>query len=653
MHKNSAQRSIPASLWFRSIGLGIIALVFTEALILASGKAQGWTFFLPPWEVAFEVWVGLVFVALSGIVLGTLYTGLVVPFLWYFRSSRERVADWATKFAVAVVLFLVSRFALTTLIAWSYQLGNHRKIIDTFLLTAHALGFAALLIIPRTRKEVVTSLDAYLGEKMTRRAALATVGGTAALVATEFVLARKSAVVKAALVPQRPKSNFLLITFDALNAEDMSLYGFRLPTTPNLEAFASKGTVFTNFFATSTFTTPTVGTLLTGLYPSESRVYHIEGQVRGENVRKSLPHLMRSAGYATGAFISNPLAYYIANSLKSEFDVMPEPAFRRGRVHNFWNATRPLHQDTGIGSRLDEYFELEKVWDFLGRTPHNQSFRIRPVMSFEKARHVLAKLPDGFFLWVHVLAPHDPCQPDAVDRGRFIPDSELRAIEDLPETRWQPHYKADQQPLLDKQRLLYDEYIVTADRAFGSFISDLERGGRLQDTTVIVSADHGESFEGGIYHHSSPYQTRPVIHVPLIIRKPDQQEGHRVAFTADQTALAPTILELAGLSRPGWMRGQSLVSWLNRNGQGDGEGLAFTQYFQKNSLFRPLRHGTVGVIDGTYQYVLDLDTNKGSLRPLKEAHIWNLDRSPEDPERAEALRAAIYTRFPEIKQKSS
>src|SRR5512138_2729531 len=129
MHKNSGFQSTLVSLWFRSVGLGIVALVFSEALVLVSGKAQGWTYFLPLWEVAFEVWVRLVFVDLGGIVLGTLYTALVAPFLWYFRSKGERIVDWATKLAVVVVLFLVSRYALTTLIVWSYQVSDHRKLI--------------------------------------------------------------------------------------------------------------------------------------------------------------------------------------------------------------------------------------------------------------------------------------------------------------------------------------------------------------------------------------------------------------------------------------------------------------------------------------------------------------------------------------------
>jgi len=206
---------------------------------------------------------------------------------------------------------------------------------------------------------------------------------------------------------------------------------------------------------------------------------------------------------------------------------------------------------------------------------------------------------------------------------------------------------------LDRCRLRYDEFIATADRGFGSFMSDLENSGKLTNTTVIVSADHGESFEGGVFQHESPYQTRPVIHIPLIIRTPGQQDSRTVAFTADQTALAPTILELAGQPKPDSMRGQSLVPWLNRDGQGAAEGIAFTQYLERNSIFKPLHHGTVGVIDGEYQYVLDLETHKGWLRPLNEAQFWNLDRTAENPARAEALRAAIYSRFPNLPRKTT
>ena len=578
----------------------------------------------------------------------------IAPFLWHFESSRQRLADGATKVAAVLAVFLASRVTLEALIEWSTHWSGHGPRFYFALRAAFYLAFVAALFIPRARKEVVTSLDGFLGEKMTRRTAIATVAGTAALVATEFALARSAPTVKAALAPRRPKSNFLLITFDALNAEDVSLYGYRLPTTPTIDAFARKATVFTNFYSASTFTTPSVATILTGLYPSENRVYQLFGPVRAD-AKKSLPHQMRAAGFANGAFISNPLAYYLAKGFANDFDVLPEPIFQKGVAQDLWDATSPLHQHSGFGSRIDEYFDLLGVWDFLGQLPHNLVLRYRSDASFEQARQVLAKLPDGFFLWVHVLTPHAPYFPDPADRGRFLPNDQLRTIEfeqanHDDENRWFPRYAPDQQSEVDKRRLAYDEFIATADRAFGAFMSDLEKSGKLRDTTVIVSADHGESFEGGVYTHRSEYLTRPVIHVPLISRTPGQEDGRTVAFTADQTALAPTILELAGVPKPDWMRGQSLAGWLNRNGQGEGEGLAFTQHFEKNSVFKPVRHGTVGVIDGQYQYLVYLDTRKGALRPLNEAQIWNLDRSAEHPARAEALRTAIHARFPDLVQ---
>ena len=69
------------------------------------------------------------------------------------------------------------------------------------------------------------------------------------------------------------------------------------------------------------------------------------------------------------------------------------------------------------------------------------------------------------------------------------------------------------------------------------------------------------------------------------------------------------------------MHTTSLMPWLNNNAQGDGEGQAFSQFLEKNSVFKPARHGNVGLIDARsgYQYVLNIDTQKGSLRPLKKS----------------------------------
>jgi arylsulfatase A-like enzyme len=652
---NNGVHSGFASLCFRLISIAIIALVFAEALFLASGKAQGWSYYLTGPEVAFEVLVRLIAVAIAGVVLGTVVAGVVWPTFRYF-DSREQLAGRATRVAVVLAVYLDSRYALIVLIQESNRLAGWPV---TVLLTIHFLVFAAVLCIPRGRKELASSLDGFLARKMTRRTAIATGIGTAALVATEFALGKTSQTVRAGPVLQRPKSNIMLITFDALSAEDMSLYGYRLPTTPHIDAFARTGTVFTNFFSASTFTTPSVTAILTGLHPSESHVYQLQGRVRNPNAGRTLPHLMRAAGYATAASISNPYAYYLAEGLADDYDSLPEPAFHDVGMKHLWDATKPLHQRSPVGSRVEEYRDLESAWDFvpeqLGKSAGFVYLQVRPAESFEQAREILAKLSDGFFLWVHVMAPHWPYLPDLADRGRFLASSEFLTVQE--QSDLEPMYPPDRQSLWDKVRLRYDEYIASADRAFGSFISDLEGGGKLRDTTVIVSADHGESFQGGFSGHGGPDQIRPMIHIPLIIRTPNQREGRRIAFAADQTALAPTILDLAGQPKPEWMPGRSLVGWLNRDGEreddGDGEGLAFTEDLERNSVFEPLRSGTVGVIDGRYQYVLDLATQKGMLRPLNEAQNRDLDRSADNPALAETLRAAIYSRFPDLPRKAA
>jgi arylsulfatase A-like enzyme len=218
---------------------------------------------------------------------------------------------------------------------------------------------------------------------------------------------------------------------------------------------------------------------------------------------------------------------------------------------------------------------------------------------------------------------------------------------------WWPNYKPEFQYLIDKARLRYDEFMAEADGAFGSFISGLERDGRLNNTAVIIGADHGESFEGGFYTHDGPYQTRPTIHIPLIVRMPGQKLSRRTDVTVDATTIAPTILDVAGLPRPSGMRGQSLAPWFVSDQPREGGGLAFTQYLARNSIFEPLDSGTVGVIDGQHQYIVDLATGKGILRGLSEANSWNRDRSAENPALAQKLRETIYARFPDLPNKKA
>ena len=208
------------------------------------------------------------------------------------------------------------------------------------------------------------------------------------------------------------------------------------------------------------------------------------------------------------------------------------------------------------------------------------------------------------------------------------------------------------QPQVDKVRLRYDEFMADADSAFGDFLSGLETDGKLADTAVIVSADHGESFQGGFFRHEHAFQALPEIHIPLIVRMPGQNHQSKVTIAADQTSLAPTIFEIAGIPRADWMRGPSLAPWLNSHAgvfaEGRRPGLAFNEFLETDSVFFPVRSGSAGVTDGVHQYVMDIGTGEGTVRNIAEPLVWNIDRSSEEPEVARELRDKLYSRFPDL-----
>jgi arylsulfatase A-like enzyme len=656
MPESSNFRQTFFTLWLRLVTLGVVTMLIVIVPRL-QGKSEGWIFYLTASSVAFELVLYVVCTALCGAVLGTLAAALSVPLLLR-GSNRQRIADLVSKSAVVVAIFFTFHYLLGLVTAgWT----THPRRGEV-LFVIYYLAFAAVLLLPGGRKQLMESHDGLMGQKTTRRTVIGLGIASAGLASAELFMARG----EPSLSPQRltrpvPGRNVLLITFDALSAHDMSAYGYRLPTTPNIQRFAEQSSLFTNFFSTSTFTTPTVASILTGCYPSEHHVYNLEGRIRPGELNKALPHLMRAAGKATGASISSPYVHFLNQDLAAGYDVLPDMAFHTDDVRAIWNATEFLHRRQPYGSRITEFIDLLDLWDAvpLYVEEHAPSFYTKtksgfpPSASFAQAREVIDRLPDGFFAWIHVMAPHGPYLPDAKHFGQFLPTGEMRGEVAQNEFLKTTPYPIASQPLIDKARLRYDEFIADADDAFGRFIAELDGSGRFRDTTVIVSADHGESFEGRVYGHAHSRLTLRQIHIPLIIRTPGQGSGRRVNVTADQTSLAPTILDAAGVARPEWMRGESLMPWLTQDGAGEGQGWAFTQYLATNSVFRTATKGTVGVINGGNQYVIDLSSGNEILRPLAEAHSWNADHAAENPELARALRQAIYSRFPDLPQKRS
>ncbi|HVR40058.1 MAG TPA: sulfatase-like hydrolase/transferase, partial [Thermoanaerobaculia bacterium] len=102
-----------------------------------------------------------------------------------------------------------------------------------------------------------------------------------------------------------PNAPVILISIDTLRADHLPLYGYANIQTPNLDALAHDGTVFENAWSHCPMTLPSHVSMLTGLLPIEHGVRNNLGYAYDATKTPSLPALLKTRGYATGAAVSS------------------------------------------------------------------------------------------------------------------------------------------------------------------------------------------------------------------------------------------------------------------------------------------------------------------------------------------------------------
>jgi arylsulfatase A-like enzyme len=305
--------------------------------------------------------------------------------------------------------------------------------------------------------------------------------------------------------------NVLIYVVDTLRADRLGCYGHTAAVSPNIDAFASEAVLYERVVAQSSWTKPSVVTILTGQGPLQHGVNGRMDRMPEELI--SLAELLDAGGFVTAGFVAN--AY-----------ITEKAGFARG-----------FGEFDFAHGRSDAV--TAKVMDWIGRYDDS-----RP-----------------FFLYVHTIDPHAPYEPSEPFRTEFASQvidpavgthDHIRAIarKELPVN----------DSLVADMLALYDAEVAENDHAFGRLMEALKNRGLFDDTLIIFLSDHGEEFdEHGVFGHGWDLYGE-VIDVPMIIKPPEHFGPHRVREVTQHVDVVPTVLAAVGFDVPKGVDGIDLLS---------------------------------------------------------------------------------------------
>jgi arylsulfatase A-like enzyme len=396
------------------------------------------------------------------------------------------------------------------------------------------------------------------------------------------------------LVASRPRRvtppntpNIILIILDTLRADALGSYGAGATASPALDAFAREAVRFENVYSQSSWTRPSIATILTSLYPSQHGAIH-KMDALPDRVT-TVAEALHADGYWTAGFVSN-------------INVAPVFNFQQGFDEYTYLAPYFYFWATDSATQLAIYKGLrlarERIWR--DRIYFYNYYQDAEVVTDAVTQWVKHSPPLPFFLFIHFMDPHDPYFEHPYD-GRGVARV---SNPDPPPSR------------KDELHALYTGDVAYLDQHLGVLLSGLKSAGLYENTIIAVTADHGEEFQehGGWWHGTSLYQE--VVHVPLIVKRaheerPGQVESHR-ARTLD---IAPTLMAAAGLRIPHEFVGRDLFG----PAAPEPEPL-FAEEELEGNVLTSLRVGPWKVITA----------NTDNPRGLQPVELYNLDQDAHE-----------------------
>jgi len=341
------------------------------------------------------------------------------------------------------------------------------------------------------------------------------------------------------------KPNVLLLVWDTVRDDALSVSGYKRPTTPFLETVAREGTRFEWALSTAPWTLPSHGSMFTGEWPY---VFFRGTRVPLDFRSPTLAEVFSQAGYRTAGFTGN-LAY-----------TLREFGLDQGFQH-YEDFSRNL--GTALAWSRISWVALDQPWVRRAIGYKDRLDRKRAgVINSSFFRWLDRDRSGPFFAFLNYFDAHDPYVPPSPFRERFAvaPDhSDLKGdggdgILSLSKGE-------------DNERGAYDALIASLDDATRHLFGGLASRQLLDSTIVIIVSDHGEMFgEHGLYRHMNGLYLE-LLQVPLLIRYPASvPQGEVVEAPVSLRDIPRTALSLAGVATDSSIPGNSLTRFWKSEG---------------------------------------------------------------------------------------
>ena len=461
------------------------------------------------------------------------------------------------------------------------------------------------------------------------------------------------------------KPNILFVSIDDLRPT-LGVYGDSVVVSPNIDALASEGITFRQTFCQSAVCAPSRASLMTGLRPDSTRVWHLGDKFRKINPETvTMPQFFSKNGYHT-VNIGKIFHNYMPDSISwDEPDLRPKQYLKPewlGRDGETFYISEEVNRSQAV--KRDSLLKLRPVRyaDGWNTGPAWEAADVHDTLYYDGAQNELAKrtltrlaqMDKPFYMGLGYFRPHLPFvapkkywdlydadeiplapNPDIPKNAPLLSMNSMYELRHYDGFNHIGHPTSDFRMQQDTARILKHGYYASVsyvDALLGNLIEHLKALNIYDNTIIVVWGDHGWKL-GDLNSWGKMTNYNIDLEVPLIIKYPEQEnKGAQTFALTELVDMFPTVCELAGIEVPNYMQGTSLVPLMNDEDL-PWKTAAFSQFHRRPKVSADGgRYMGYSINTKKYHYIewYEWDHLTGTKRAYVTAELYDRNNDPHE-----------------------